>query len=179
MPIDELFRLFAVRGEAAYGGEAVSQAQHALQAADLARRAGAAPTLIAAALLHDVGHLLGDGDEGRAEQGVDAAHERLGADWLAARFRPETVEPVRLHVAAKRYLCATKAEYFARLSPGSVLSLGLQGGPMSAEEARAFEAGPYWRDALRLRAWDEAAKVPGAATAPLESHRAVLEASLL
>jgi len=179
MPIDELFRLFASRGEEAYGGEAVSQAQHALQAADLARRADAPAALVAAALLHDVGHLLGDGAEGLAQRGVDAAHEAVGADWLAARFRAETVEPVRLHVAAKRYLCATKADYFARLSPASVLSLRLQGGPMTAEEARAFEAKPFWRDALRVRAWDEAAKIPGAETTPLGGFRPVLEAALL
>lgn len=178
MPIDEIFALFASRGESAYGGEAVSQAQHALQAADLARRAGASDLLVAAALLHDVGHLLGDGDEGLAEQGVDAAHEAVGADWLARRFRPQTVEPIRLHVAAKRYLCAMKSDYFSRLSPASVLSLRLQGGPMTGEEVRAFEAGPFWRDALRLRAWDEAAKVPDAATTPLEGFRPVLEAAL-
>ena len=178
MIVDEILRLFAVRGPAAYGGEAVSQAEHALQAASLAERAGAVPALVAAALLHDIGHLTGDGDEGLAERGVDAAHETLGADWLAARFRREAVEPVRLHVAAKRYLCATKPDYFDRLSPASVLSLRVQGGPMSPAEVAAFEAGPYWRDAVRLRAWDEAAKVPGLATPPLEHFRPALLTAL-
>ena len=178
MPIDEIFRLFEVRGEAAYGGEAVSQTQHALQAAALAERAGASPLLVAAALLHDVGHLTGEGDEGLAQAGVDAFHELVGADWLAARFRPETVQPVRLHVAAKRWLCATRPDYFERLSPASVQSLKVQGGPMSPEEARAFEAEPHWRDAVRLRSWDEAAKVAGAATPPLEHYRPALLTAL-
>jgi gamma-butyrobetaine dioxygenase len=87
-------------------------------------------------------------------------------------------EPVRLHVAAKRYLCATKGGYFERLSPGSVRSLELQGGPMREAECEAFRAGPYYRDAVRLRAWDEAAKVPGVLTPGLAHYRPRLAALL-
>jgi gamma-butyrobetaine dioxygenase len=178
MIIDEIFALFRTRGEAAYGGEAVSQTQHALQSAQLAERAGASAALIGAALLHDVGHLLGPGDEGLAEAGVDARHEEAGARWLARWFVRDLTEPVRMHVAAKRYLCATKPDYLGRLSPASMRSLELQGGPMRAEQARDFEATPHCRDALRLRSWDEAAKVAGACTADFKHYQAALAASL-
>ena len=178
MVIDVIFGLFRSRGEALYGGEAVSQAQHALQTAQLAERAGAAPALVGAALLHDIGHLLGPGDERLADEKVDARHEALGADWLGRWFAPELTEPVRLHVAAKRYLCAARPGYFERLSPVSRRSLVLQGGPMGADEAKAFEADPRCREALRLRSWDEAAKAPGLPTPDLESYRGVLAVAL-
>ena len=178
MILDEIFELFRCWGEAAYGGESVSQTQHALQSAELAERAGAAPALVGAALLHDIGHLLDQGDEGLAEAGIDARHEAGGAAWLARWFVPALTQPVRLHVAAKRYLCATNPGYLDRLSAASALSLGLQGGPMSPDEAHAFEATPHWRDALRLRSWDEAAKVSGAPTAELEHYRPTLVAAL-
>lgn len=178
MIIEVVFGLLRSRGEAAYGGEVVSQTQHALQTAQVAERAGASSALVGAALLHDLGHLLGPGDESLAEAGVDARHEDVGADWLARWFVPDLTEPVRLHVAAKRYLCATKPGYLARLSPASARSLELQGGPMRAEEAKAFEAIPAWRAALRLRSWDEAAKVADARTAELERYRTALAAAL-
>jgi len=167
--IDELREMFRKRGGSQYGGEAVTQEEHALQAALLAEQAGAAPPLVAAALLHDVGHLLHDLPEDAPDHGVDDAHEDLAAHWLQGWLPPETVEPVRLHVAAKRYLCATDANYFSRLSPPSILSLKLQGGPMSAEEICDFRSSPFFRDALRLRAWDEAAKIPALPT-PTVDH---------
>ncbi len=128
-PIEEIVRLFERRGREAYFGEPVSQAEHALQAARLAEIEGAHDALIAAALLHDVGHLLHDLGEDVADRGHDARHEELGSDWLAARFGPEVVEPVRLHVAAKRYLCTVDPAYYDGLSPASKQSLALQGGP--------------------------------------------------
>src|SRR5215472_16930409 len=104
-PVDEIFELFSTRGSAAYFGEPVSQREHALQAAHLAETEGAVDSLVVAALLHDIGHLLHDLPEDIADQGADAHHEDVGHDWLARYFGPEITEPVRLHVEAKRYLC--------------------------------------------------------------------------
>jgi gamma-butyrobetaine dioxygenase len=158
--VDQIIHLFETRGERDYLGEPVSQLEHALQAADLAGKEGASEPLVAAALLHDVGHLLGP-EEDPAEQGIDAVHEERGCAWLAGRFGPEVTEPVRLHVAAKRYLCAVDPTYNASLSPASVRSLQLQSGPMDSDQVRQFEANPHHASAVRLRRWDDAAKIPG------------------
>jgi [1-hydroxy-2-(trimethylamino)ethyl]phosphonate dioxygenase len=174
----EVLTLFRKRGGSQYGQEAVSQQEHALQAAFFAERAQAGPALVAAALLHDVGHLLHDLPDDALEQGVDDRHETLAARWLAERFGPQVVEPVRLHVEAKRYLCAADPHYLNQLSPPSTLSLRLQGGPMTADEARAFEAHPYFEASTALRRWDDAAKVPRLATPPLEHFAAVLDQAL-
>jgi phosphonate degradation associated HDIG domain protein len=157
-PIDRLAELFAEQGGRDYLGEPVSQATHMLQAAALATRAGATAALVAASLLHDVGHFAGPvwGDELMA--GEDNHHSEAGADWLGQWFGPAVTEPVRLHVAAKRYLCAVEPGYFGRLSEASRFTLSVQGGPMNAEEAARFAAAPFPRDALALRRWDEAAK---------------------
>jgi phosphonate degradation associated HDIG domain protein len=173
-------RLLDVLGRAAdrYGQEAVNQCQHALQCAALAERAGATPELVAASLLHDVGHLLHALGEDAALRGVDARHEDVGAAFLARHFTPAVVDPVRLHVDAKRYLCGAKADYFDRLSPASVRSLELQGGPFDAAGQLAYLARPHARDALRLRVWDDEAKDPAAITPPLAHYRAALEAGL-
>jgi phosphonate degradation associated HDIG domain protein len=149
--------------------------EHALQAAWAAEKAGAASATIAAALLHDIGHLLHELDEGCAENGVDDRHERLGSDWLAERFGPEVVEPVRMHVDAKRYLCAVEPEYIERLSPASVLSLNLQGGPFAPAAADEFARRPYAHEAVALRRFDEEAKIQGLQTPPLEHFRRHLE----
>jgi [1-hydroxy-2-(trimethylamino)ethyl]phosphonate dioxygenase len=162
--------LFEARGSSIYGGEAVTQLEHALQAVELAERAKSTPDLITAALLHDVGHLLHDLPDDAPDAGVDDAHESLGAKWAARWFGPAVVRPLQMHVQAKRYLCATNEEYFARLSPPSRQSLSLQGGPMSEEEVLEFVDDPYFRDAIRLRYWDEAAKIPGHPTPPLEHY---------
>lgn len=174
--VDTIARLYAERGAVPYeGGESVSQLAHGLQAAACAERAGAAPGLVAAALLHDIGHLLDPKGEGAAVEGYDARHEDGGADHLARYFGAEVADPVRLHVAAKRYLCATRPGYFERLSPASVRSLALQGGPMSAAEVAAFDALPHGRDALRLRVWDEEAKVVGLEVPGFDHYRLLLE----
>lgn len=161
---EEISRLFRDRGDSEYGGEAVTQRQHALQTADRAERDGADVPLITAALLHDIGHLLHDLPDDAPAADIDDRHERLAARWLADRFGPEVVEPVRLHVAAKRYLCTVEPGYHDLLSEPSRTSLALQGGPMTADEVRDFEASPHWRDAVRLRRWDDAAKAPGLPT---------------
>lgn len=114
-----------------------------------------------------------------AEQGIDARHEVGGADWLARFFNERVAGPVRLHVAAKRYLCAADPEYLAELSPASQRSLHLQGGPFSPEETRRFESLPHFAAAVALRRWDDAAKVPGLAVPGLEHYRQHLEGALL
>ncbi len=167
--VNEVLRLFREHGDSEYGGEAVTQLEHALQAAVRAEKSGADSSLIAAALLHDVGHLLHNLPDDAPDQGVDDRHEELGGRWLESRFGPAVTEPVRLHVAAKRYLCAVEPGYFSELSRPSVISLELQGGPMSEEEAEAFEANPHYREAVSLRRWDDEAKVVGEQTPPLEA----------
>lgn len=171
---DEIFDIFERRGQSAYFGEPVSQLEHALQAAHFARRENAPPALVVAALLHDVGHLVESLPEDIAEQGIDARHEEIGQAWLRERFGPDVCDPVRLHVAAKRYLCATDPDYFSLLSPASVLSLKLQGGPMSPADMTEFESNPFFRDAVTLRRWDDQAKIQSLTTEPLQSYRAAI-----
>ncbi|MCO6418695.1 metal-dependent phosphohydrolase [Siccirubricoccus sp. KC 17139] len=160
--------LLTLKADGQYGLHDVTQRQHALQAAWAAEREGGDAALITASLLHDIGHLVHDLGEAPAEQGIDDKHEELGHAFLAAWFGPEVTEPVRLHVAAKRYLCAVEPDYFGKLSPDSVLSLSLQGGPMSAAEAAEFAALPQAKAAVRLRRFDEAAKVKDLETPPVQ-----------
>jgi len=153
------------RGETVYGGEAVSVAEHSLQAAALASANGSSDALVAACLLHDVGWLLG------AEPG---SHEEVGAELLDRYLPAEVVEPVRLHVAAKRYLCAIDPTYYDTLSPASRRTLVAQGGPFDQSERRDFEASPFAAAALSLRRFDDQAKVFGATTAPLETYEGLI-----
>ncbi len=157
--VDEILSLFAERGDSAYGGECVSQRTHALQAAYFAQQAGGSPELVVAALLHDVGHLLHDLPDDAPDHGVDDRHEELAGRWLAARFGPAVVEPARLHVDAKRFLCATETGYYEALSEPSKVSLRLQGGPMSPEEVARFRSSPHVDAAVTLRRCDDSAKV--------------------
>jgi gamma-butyrobetaine dioxygenase len=176
--IDEIFSRFRTRGDASYIGEPVSQTEHALQTALAAEREGAPAILIAAALLHDIGHLLTDAPEDAAADGIDTVHEELGATWLERWFVPAVTEPARLHVAAKRYLCAVDPDYRALLSRASAESLQLQGGAMTAAEVRAFEQNPHWHDAVRVRRWDDVAKTRGLETPAVEHYRRFLVAAL-
>jgi phosphonate degradation associated HDIG domain protein len=176
-PIDFLMRLFKERGDAAYIGERVSQTEHAMQAAWAAEQAGGNSAAIAAALLHDVGHLLHDLPEDCANSGIDDAHEQRGARWLLRHFGPDVVEPVRLHVAAKRFLCATDPTYSGMLSEASLRSLHLQGGPFTPDQASTFRNHPHAEAAVALRRFDEQAKVPGLPTPELEHFRPYLEAA--
>jgi len=175
---DEVLRLFRERGGSQYGGEVVTQLEHALQAATFAERETATPALIAAALIHDVGHLLHDLPQDAPDQGIDDQHETRAAVWLASRFPPVVVAPVAMHVAAKRYLCAIDADYLGQLSQPSIQSLALQGGPMTRDEIDCFESRPYFQDALRLRRWDDAAKVVGMVTPGLEHFARYLDRAL-
>jgi phosphonate degradation associated HDIG domain protein len=174
---EEILAIFSSRGAEAYFGESVSMTEHALQAAHFAQSCAAPPALVVAALLHDIGHLIDD--EVPNELGnwtVDAHHEVIGGRWLAERFRPEVSEPVRLHVPAKRYLLATDAGYFAKLSPASVVTLQLQGGPMTAHEVSKFETEPFHKDAVRVRRWDDEGKVAGLKTPAVGDFRPLIEA---
>jgi phosphonate degradation associated HDIG domain protein len=172
---DDIFAIFHSHGSAAYFGEPVSTTEHSLQTAHFAQEEHASPSLVLAALLHDIGHLVAPTPDDITEWKDDAHHERIGGGWLSRKFSRDVSEPVRLHVPAKRYLCATRPEYFARLSPASVLTLKLQGGPMTAAEITAFEAEPFFREAVRLREWDDHGKIPGLSTPDLESYRQLLE----
>jgi [1-hydroxy-2-(trimethylamino)ethyl]phosphonate dioxygenase len=176
--VDELIALYTAKGAAMYGGEPVTQLAHALQSAMLAESEGAGDALIAAALLHDVGHLVDRHADGAAEAGIDRRHEDIGAGYLARWFRPEVVEPIRRHVAAKRCLVTTETGYFETLSEASVLSLKLQGGAFTPEEARTFLSAPGAEAALRLRKWDDLAKVADLKTPDLAHYRRHLEAGL-
>jgi len=173
--IEEVTELFLGGGGRQYGGEAVTQLAHALQCAASAEAEHASPALITAALLHDIGHLTHKFGAKPAVRGIDDMHEQGGADFLASRFEPAVSEAVRLHVDAKRYLCAVEPGYFASLSPASVRSLELQGGVFSPAEAQEFIRRPFAEDAVRLRRWDEQAKVKGLKTpdfAHFESYMA-------
>lgn len=179
-PIDIIFEILRTEGGRDYGSteedfDRVSQIEHALQCATLAENAGAPSSMITAALLHDIGHLTNPEDRGAARRGEDAYHETVGRNFLSDWFGPEVTEPVMWHVAAKRYLTATESDYFSTLSPGSVRSLELQGGPYTEEKADAFIGRPFAREAVRVRRWDEQAKVPGLTTPPLEHFRQPLE----
>jgi phosphonate degradation associated HDIG domain protein len=173
--IDDIYALFAAAGDEHYG-ENATQLQHALQVAQLAREAGADAPLIAAALLHDVGQLIDDAGYAAERHGTDMRHEILGNTLLKAHFPPSVTEPVRLHVDAKRYLCAVEPDYAATLSAASLLSLKLQGGPMDATERAAFEAEPFYREAVLLRRCDDGGKRKDWSVPDLASYRPMLEA---
>src|SRR5262249_23920961 len=169
--VNLIAELFKKQGTAAYFGEAVSQAEHALQCAHLAERGGADDALIVAALLHDVGHLLHGLGEDVADRGVDGRHEDVGHAWLARWFGPDVAEPVRLHVAAKRYLGATDPAYLSRLSPASVPSLQPPSRPFTVAEVTEFEHNTHYKSSVRLRHWDDAAKVPELKVPTLDAYR--------
>jgi predicted HD phosphohydrolase len=165
--VDEVLDLYDRWGGERYD-EDVAQLDHALQTAALAASAGAAATLVAAALLHDAGHLL------ELRGGPTGPHERAGPAYLAPMFPPAVTGPIALHVAAKRYLCAVEPAYHAGLSNGSRRSLRRQGGPMSAVEVAAFEGRAGWGEAVALRRWDDAGKVEGTTTPGLASYEPLL-----
>jgi phosphonate degradation associated HDIG domain protein len=169
-PLETIIGLFAQHGAREYLGEPVSQLEHALQAAHLAVEEDASDPLVVAALLHDIGHLLDDRAAGAGDRGVDERHEDKGDRFLSQYFDKDVTEPIRLHVSAKRYLCAVDNVYLNRLSPASIRSLELQGGPMHRAEVVAFASLPYVDAAVALRVWDDQAKQPGLGVPGLEEY---------
>lgn len=157
----DIVALFEYKGHLSYDGEPISQTMHGWQCSQLARAAGAPATLQLAAWLHDVGHLMSQLAGSPTLRGIDDRHEISGAQCLLGLWGPEVAEPVRLHVDAKRYLVARHAGYLEQLSADSLRSLALQGGAMNDRECRTFEALPHSRQALQLRAWDDAGKRAG------------------
>lgn len=174
--IDLLFDRLGSRGLGAYGLSDVSQLDHALQSAALADERGLGRQMVIGALFHDVGHLVFDNDMDLAAQGIDDRHEEASADVLAPLFGEGVSEPVRLHVAAKRYLCGAQADYYDKLSLDSRRSLALQGGPMSDVELAAFMAQPHAEAAVALRLIDDCAKVPNLAVPGLDHYRSIASA---
>lgn len=157
----DLIELLHQRGNLAYDGEGISQLEHAWQCGQLARNAGATPALQLASWLHDIGHLMSPFQDTPTLNGLNDLHEKVGASVLQSLWGPEVAEPVRLHVQAKRYLVATASAYLEKLSPDSLRSLALQGGPMSTQECAEFESNRFANDAQRLRAWDDQGKRQG------------------
>ena len=176
--IERIMELLGQRGHSQYGSESVTQLEHALQAATLAESESAEPSLIAAALLHDLGHLLHDLPDDAPENGVDDRHEVSAFHFLKSVFSPAVTDPIRFHVRAKRYLCTTDPDYQRALSEPSQISLALQGGTMTDAEVTDFEAEPFFEASIRLRRWDDRAKVVEAQTPPLEHFRPYLRQAL-
>ncbi|WP_261841109.1 HD domain-containing protein [Aliamphritea ceti] len=174
--VEYLLEVFAVRGPESYLGEPVSMADHMEQSAACAVEDDAPDSLVIAALLHDIGHFIGDFPLDALENGTDNLHEDAGGAILQMFYPPEVSEPVRLHVAAKRYLCTVDETYYDRLSPASINSLNLQGGKMSATEVSEFEANPHHKDAVRLRYYDDDGKVADRTIHKVAHYRPLLEA---
>lgn len=175
LTIPEICALFDTKGGRMYSGEPVTQLEHALQSATLAESSGADPALITASLLHDLGHLLNDQGETPTQRGIDDVHQYFALPFLRALFDDEVLEPIRLHVDAKRYLCATRPGYHDGLSTDSKRSLALQGGVYSATEAADFVERAGASRAVQLRLWDDAAKIAGLKTPPLAHFVAIME----
>lgn len=164
---NDLHPLLCGAGQTLYGGESISQVEHALQSAHFAELAGGDAALITAALLHDIGHIICEQQDHDVAAGIDDQHEFVAVTALKDLFDQRVLFAIARHVEAKRYLCATEADYLAALSPASKMSLQLQGGAMSAEQAARFAASSYAKDAIFLRRCDDQAKVVGLVTAPL------------
>jgi len=170
LSLNDIEQLFADRGGEQYAGEGVTQLEHALQSAQLAEAEGADDELVTAALLHDLGHLLHDLGDTPTLQGIDDIHQFRALPFLRGLFGDAVLDAIRLHVDAKRYLCAMRPGYFAALSDDSKRSLGLQGGIFNEAQAEAFIAQPGAAQAVRLRVWDDQAKAAGLATPPLAHY---------
>jgi phosphonate degradation associated HDIG domain protein len=172
--IEKIVGLYQAKGGRAYEGEGVTQLEHALQSAHAAERAGAPPELVCAALLHDIGHLLNDRGETPTLRGEDDLHQYMALPFLRPAFPEAVLGAIRLHVDAKRYLCAIRPGYREALSEDSKRSLELQGGVFAPAQAERFIRQPFAADAVKVRLWDDAAKVPGQPTPGLAHFEAIL-----
>ncbi|MDA1192435.1 MAG: HD domain-containing protein [Candidatus Poribacteria bacterium] len=173
--VDEIIALYNRVGDTSYDGEAITQMEHGLQCAKLAADAKGDDMTVVAALLHDIGHICAPDDTAKMGSSGVVDHEGIGAKYLLERgFRKEVASLVHGHVEAKRYLTFKNADYHAKLSEASKITLRHQGGPMSPDEAAAFESDPLFRDKLRLRSWDEQGKQLGLTIPPIESYREMM-----
>jgi phosphonate degradation associated HDIG domain protein len=170
LSLSDIDALFATRGGERYSGEPVTQLEHALQTALRAEEEGASDELVTAALLHDLGHLLHDLGDTPSLKGVDDVHQYRALPFLHGLFSDAVLNAIKLHVDAKRYLCATRPGYFAALSDDSKRSLGLQRGIFNEGQADAFIEQPGAADAVRVRIWDDLAKQAGLPTPPLSHY---------
>ena len=173
LSLGDIETLFGDRGHIEYSGEGVTQLEHALQAAQLAEGEGAPDSLVTAALLHDLGHMLNPQGETPTSRGIDDQHQYFAIPFLRLLFPPAVIEAIRLHVDAKRALCALEPAYYAALSEDSKRSLALQGGIFSGEQVEAFTARPFAAEAMRVRRWDDRAKKPGHPTPPLSHYLSI------
>lgn len=167
--------IFERRGADSYLGEAVTMSQHMLQGAQLAEQAGAGDALIAAALMHDIGHYTSEFPADALAKNIDNVHEEAGAAVIAPYFPDVITDCVRYHVAAKRYLCATDPEYFGKLSDASVHTLNLQGGPMDADEVAEMRRNPNLDAIIQVRIWDDQGKDPEVETPPFDHYAPILQ----
>lgn len=170
----DLIKILQTEGGKAYGTGAVTQLEHSLQCAALAELEDGRPAMILASLLHDIGHLLHAFERDIFKRDFDDRHETIAANLLQRWFAPDVVEPIRLHVAAKRYLCTADPGYWDRLSAGSKRTLQVQGGPFTSDEAGAFIAQPFATDAVALRRWDDRAKVGGLTVPEISRYETLL-----
>lgn len=177
--VELLFSRLEERGTGAYGLSGVSQLEHALQTAALAKERSLSDAMVIAALFHDIGHLVIDQDISLADQGIDAKHEEASAAVLKPLFGTTVSEPVRLHVASKRYLCTTEPDYYGKLAEDSIISLALQGGLMSDAELKEFESNPQYKMGVELRRIDDMAKVPALDVPGIDSYRSRAQSVLL
>jgi phosphonate degradation associated HDIG domain protein len=172
--LDRILQSYLDLGSAMYGGEAVTQLEHALQCAQQSLAAGDPDALVAASLLHDVGHLLAH-EQGDHGQDQDDQHEKRALQYLEPLFGPEVTQPILLHVNAKRYLCAVDEHYWSDLSQASKDSLELQGGVYKPQEAIEFMNLPFAKEAIKLRQYDDLAKIPDSPTPQLMDFKPLLE----
>lgn len=177
--LNHLSNMFKTHGATDDSTERLSNADHMLQTAAAARAAKADDVLVAAGLLHDIGHWLHSDPMDAMRRSRDDRHEEIGAEYLAPYFAEPVIRPIALHVAAKRYLCATEPDYFEKLSPASVRTLEHQGGPMDATEIAEFEAIPDHQNAVAIRRWDEYGKVPGLDVPTFDDYRPMLRGLMM
>ncbi len=177
---NKIIEIFLQQGNKRYGVEPVTQLQHALQSATLANQESGDSQLTVSALLHDIGHIMDDADISQTlEQNLHDHHEHKAFHWILRNFGSRVADPVRLHVDAKRYLCTVEPDYIRCLSETSVKSFYDQGGPMSFDEKLEFESERYYKEAIRLRRWDDKAKDPNKETMNISFFIPFIEDCLL
>ena len=160
-----------------YIGEKVTIAEHMIQSAMMAEKSKSKDYLVCSCLLHDYGHFILDDPDELVKENKDGRHEDIGYEYLKKFFKKEIVEPIKHHVQAKRYLARNK-KYYNRLSDASLVSLKLQGGLLNSKEAKTFEKEKFFKDAIKLRKFDEAAKKVGLKIKDIIDYKDLLKSSL-